>query len=186
MKLNFLKKKQKWQNLTIFWKFPQQKGVKNDNCVLILRFMAGNGEKISKKFLVYVLDKLYMNRLQILGKKTKMTKFNDFWKISPKFTNAWKQKRVKMTIVFWPSDYCQKMAKKTQNNFWCMFQIHFTWIETNLIKKKQKWQNLTIFWKFLPKQNFLVVKNRVFWQKKFFWNFCKSVRNRQNKKKLKK
>ena len=56
-------------------------------------------------------------------------------------------------------------------------------LEIFTMQKKNFFQKSEIFSK---KLKFLVVKNKIFFdRKKFFWNFCKFVGNRQNQKNIK-
>ena len=116
-------------------------------------------------------------------KKNKNDKIWRFLEIFTKIYKRLKTKKGKMTIVFWPSDYCRKWPKKFKKIFGVCFRYTLHELQ-KILWKKPKMTKFDDFWKFSSKQKILVVKNRVFWQKFFFWNFCKSVGNRQNEKKI--
>ena len=84
------------------------------------QIIAGNGENISKKLLVYVLDTLYMNWNKFFEKN----KNDKIWRFLEIFTKIYKRLKTKKG----KNDNCvltirllSEMAKKIQKNFLCMF-----------------------------------------------------------------
>ena len=124
---------------------------------------------------------------QIFWKKTKMTKFDDFWKFSPKFTSAWKQKRAKWQLCFDPQIIVgngQKNSKK-----FLVYVLDTPYMNCNkFYEKNQKWQNLTIFGNFHQNKKFWSWKIGFFDKNIFFeifanlWETDKMKKNYKNKK----
>ena len=92
---------------------------------------------------------------------------------------ALEKKKVKNDNCVLPLRLLPKMAQKIQKFFWWMFRVHVTYKFNKVLKKKKKWQNLTSFWKFLPKfTNAYFWKNNalkyaVIWQKNGKkWQLC--------------
>ena len=119
---NYWKKKLKWENLTIFRKFLpkfiQEKSVKNDYCVLPLRLLPLMTKKFQNFFGTCFRYMLYELK-QIFGKKTKMTKFDEFREIFIKNKTKKISKKQKNLVVknrvFWQK---QTLLKHTCVNLW--------------------------------------------------------------------
>ena len=83
-----------------------------------------------------------------------------------------------MTVEFYTSDYSRKWPKNFK--FFLVYALNTLCMNWNkLFEKKQKWQNLTIFRKFLPKFTSAYVwksnalKYAVIWQKNGKkWQLC--------------
>ena len=127
----------------------KKKGKKWHLC-LNPQVIAKNGRIIFKNILVHVLDTLCLNLFKCFEKKQKWQNLAIFRKFSPKFTSAWKKKGKKWHLCLNP----QVIAKNGRVIFKNILAHVLDTLCLNLFnffEKKQKWQNLAIFWKFSPK-----------------------------------